>query len=339
MNPLGLTTFGAHVCKIFDLGDSADLEMFELSGGANRLWRFDIPSGRFVVKEFRYTVSDVRWVAAIHEAAEFESEVWHARGVRMAQPIRCASGDFVPTIVGSRGSPMLVRAHRWCGGERIVGPTDASTASAAGSQLSAIQQLGAAFRRRSSGSLRWWSWQPLDVIERLRRGGLINDVAARLGSMSLTNAEHLIAVGEASSGTWSFCHYDHKPANVLLTNGQITVLDWDEATLCHPRLEAVESALRWAGIEQGVIRDELFIAFLDGYRQANADIRPIERSDFAKCLAGIVGWFDYLGRRTLREFDDTDSEAHEALHGVRNALVSLDYVLNELSRWQKLANR
>ena len=325
------------VSALFQLDDHAGFSLTSLSGCANRLWRLDLPVGRFVIKEFRYTVDDAQWVATIRRGAEFEWAAWTAGTVPMAEPVRSSSGELVVPLTGSRGQPTLMRVHRWCDGTPVTWPLDAATVEYAGRQLTHIQRQGAQFSRPAARSLRWWRWQPLDVLEGLRRRALVDDATARSAADLLACTERLVADGERAAGAWAFCHSDHKPDNALRSGDELIVLDWDEAAPCQPRLEAVESALRWAGIERGGASDELFVAFIAGYRAAGGDLPGLAPSDFAKCACELLGWFDYQGRRALREFDDNDVEAASAAETARDALTSLAYVLDRIGVWCALA--
>jgi Ser/Thr protein kinase RdoA (MazF antagonist) len=324
------------MCELFALGDPNGLTVAALPGCANRLWRLDLAAGRFVVKEFRYTVTDARWVATIRRGAEFELSTWAAGVVPMAQPIQARDGQLLPLVTSSRGGPTLVRTHRWCDGERLDWPTDEATAAEAGRQLALIQRCGAQFQRQKGGALRWWRWRPLDVLERLGRASLLEYDRIHSAALLLDRTERLVEAGEHTDGAWMFSHFDHKPDNVVRFGKELRVLDWDEAAPCHPRLEAVESALRWAGIERGRPSDELFVAFINGYRDGGGHLSRLQPSDFAKCAAGLLGWFDYQGRRALREFDDDDAEAMAAAETARSTLASLDDMFDRIGEWCSL---
>jgi len=325
--------FVARICLLFDLGDPQQAVIGSVPGNANRLWKLKTDQGAFVVKEFRYTTKDKRWVNAITRAAEFEFEVWQTRRVPMARPIRGKDGALVHLIIGSRGSPAVVRLHRWLDGMPVTRPVPVPMAAAAGSLLSDIHNLGSRFANSARGTLRWWRWNPEGTLSRLQQVGLLDARSAQVGRAALLDAEVLIAAGEATPGRWIFSHYDHKPENALSIAEALAVLDWDESALCHPRLEAVESALRWAGIGDGKINPDAFVAFVDSYQRCGGKLGDLSPSDFAKCVASIVGWFEYLGRRALREFDDNDDEAAAAAQEAVAAIASLGPTITEVYTW------
>lgn len=325
--------FIARICLLFNLGEPEKAVMAAMPGNANRLWQLHTDRGTFVVKEFRYTVEDKRWVTAIRRAAEFEIKVWKTRRVPMAQPIRGKDGSLIYIIIGSRGSPAAVRLHRWLDGRSVSTPVPIQTAAKAGSLLSDIHTIGSGFATSDRGTLRWWRWNPEGILLRLLKVGLLDVKTAEVGRTALSDAERLITAGENTPGRWIFSHYDHKPENTLSIANEFAVLDWDEAALCHPRLEAIESALRWAGITEGKAHACAFAAFIKSYQDHGEQLGNLKPSDFAKWVASIVGWFEYLGRRALREFDDNNAEAIAAAQGAATVIASLGPTLTEVPTW------
>lgn len=325
--------FISRICLLFNLGDPRSAVMNPLSGNANRLWRLATNEGTFVVKEFRYTIEDIRWVAAICKAAEFEFEVWRTGIVPMPQPLRGKDGAIVSVIIGSRGQQVAVRLHPWLDGVPILKPVSVQTAVSAGALLSDIHGIGQSFANSNQQTLRWWRWDPEGSLLRLQKLGLFDAKTTKAARAALLEAERLITDGEATPGIWVFSHYDHKPENTLFTGEVLTVLDWDESALCHPRLEAVESALRWAGIAEGKPHADTFAAFIEGYRSRGVQLGKLNPSDFAKLVASTVGWFEYLVRRALREFDDNETEAMAAAQSAVAVIESLGPMLTEVHRW------
>lgn len=320
-------------CFDFELGCPDGLTITNLPGCANRLWRVDLSLGSFVLKEFRYTPKDLQWLASVRRAAEFEYEMWLSNVIPMAEPIRNRNGELLAVVRGSRGTPSLIRVHRWFAGARISWPLDVATGALAGRQVAAIQQKGAALRGNVRGSLLWWRWQPFDILERLRHRRLIDADLARRGRKLIESTYRLVEEGQRTDGPWSMSHLDHKPSNVLSTDGGLCVLDWDESAPCHPRLEGVESALLWAGIDRGLLSEDLFMAYLAAYSAARGDAAGLSRPDFAKYAAGLIGWFDYQGRRALREFDDDDDEATAAVGASEAALAAIELLFDRVDAW------
>jgi len=328
--------FGLRVCAAFGLPDG-DARLRPLAASSTRLWELRTGRGRFAVKEFAYQHQVPGRAAKLAAAAAFEYSVWRAGGVVMPEPVPAADGGLITRLAGSRGVVVAVRVHRWLDGRAVLVPPDEQTASAAGQALAAIQRLGAAHSCAEDGSLTWWSEDLDEVLRRMVRAGLLRAARARSAAASLDRARSVLAAGERLPGRWIYTHNDHKPENSLLAGGQIAVLDWDECGHCHPRLEAVESALRWAGGHDGEPEPAAFRAFLRGYQRAPGEFADLGPADFAKWVAALASWFGFTGGRALGEFDDTQAERATATGMALSTLDALDRTLDSLERWARLA--
>ena len=110
------------------------------------------------------------------------------------------------------------------------------------------------------------------------------------------------------------------------------VLDWDECGHCHPRLEAVEAAIRWAG-HADPDRDA-FEAFLAGYSHTGGDLTGLSECDFGKWIAALLGWFSLQARRALGDWpSDTEAERQAAASMAHDALAALRLSLAALPTW------
>ncbi len=317
----GELDFARRVCHGFGLpGD--DPRLAPMPGSANRLWSLSTSGQRFVVKEFPYDGQpeqpDRRRRRA--ETAEFEHGLWAAGQLAMPEPVRDLDGQLIPAMLGSRGSRLALRVHGYLAGAAIMIPPSPATAEAAGAALAAIQQRGRAKRTTPSGSLREWAADPEAVLGRLAAAGTLSQDQAGTARAALREAATVIAAGEELPGPWVFTHCDHKPENSLLAGGRLAVLDWDEAGPCHPRLEAVESALRWAGVLVGQPRPGVFRAFLRAYARQAGPVAPLSRTDFAKWVAALPGWF----ADTAAEMSAAGLMAAAAIAALRDTLASLD---------------
>jgi Phosphotransferase enzyme family len=243
--------FGRQVCAEFGLGVGS-VRLTPLTASSTRLWALEAAGGadaasgsRFVVKEFPY--HDGERPAEVAAAAEFEYSLWRAGDILMPEPMRARDGQLVTWLTGSRGARVPVRAHRWLDGAPVPEPSSVLVAAAAGRALALIHRAGAARPARPGGSVRWWPQEHHELIGPMADRGLLTPGEAAAARDSLNRAEAILSAGDQLAGDWIYTHCDHKPANSLLVGARIAVLDWDECGYCHPRLEVVESALRWAG--------------------------------------------------------------------------------------------
>lgn len=313
------------VVAAFGLGSTAGITVEPMVGSANRLWRFSTRREQFVVKEFAHDGGDD--LQRRRRAASFERSVFESALVRMPEPVVTADGEIVVRVRGSRGEPLAVRVHRWLDGTSARRAT-LQAIEAAGAVLQVIQTAGAAWSAVPTGSIRWWDAEPpLEVVDRVRSSELAwATVEAR---PVVRDALEIVGMAEQIEGSWVYSHCDHKPENAFVVHGQPAVLDWDECGHCHPRLEAVEAALRWAAVPDP--RRELFERFLAGYVRDGANLDQLSERDFGKWLAALLRWFSFQARRALGDWDsDTPDErtaaaamAIDAVDGLRSALSAL----------------
>jgi hypothetical protein len=328
--------FAARVCAAFGLA-TGETTLRPLAANSTRLWELQVDRARFAVKEFAYQHQAAGRAAKLAVAAAFEYSVWRTGTVVMPEPVPAADGGLITVLEGSRGVDVAVRVHRWLDGRAVPVPPDERTAVQAGQALAAIQRSGAAHSSAEVGSLTWWSEDLDEVLRRMVRAGLLSAPRARRAAASLDEARSVLAAGERLPGPWIYTHNDHKPENSLLAAGQIAVLDWDECGHCHPRLEAVESALRWAGVSDGEPETAAFRAFVRGYQQASGELTHLVPADFAKWVAALAGWLGFTGSRALGEFDDTEAERATAAGLAVSTLDALDRTLGSLERWAAFA--
>ena len=328
LNP-SLTGFVHSVAAAFDLAGVVGI--LELSGSANRLWQFTTRKGVFVVKELPY--NNRNHDAELCQAAAFEATVIGAGLVPGPPPVPNQSGGYLSVLTGSRGEECPVRLHPWFRGAppRVDDP---AILRQAGHTLRTIQLAGASWSVQPKGSLQLWTTDPASVLEHFFASGHFEDASHLALRSTVAAALELVRAGESIPGDWVYTHRDHKPENCLVQDGMVAVLDWDECAYCHPRLKAVESALRWAGIDNP--NPEHFVAFLAGYNGPDATLDTLREEDFAKWVAELLSWFCFQARRAFGEWPAvTVAERSVAADIARDALVTLQSSLTMLAQWTR----
>jgi Ser/Thr protein kinase RdoA (MazF antagonist) len=266
------SAFVEDVAVAFRLGTPGDITVEPMVGSANRLWRFSVRSQRFVVKELSHDAPGD--LPRRRRAAAFERAVFESGLVPMPEAVLTADGDMIVRLRGSRGEVQAVRVHRWMDGAP-TGLPSLDLAEAAGASLHTIQAQGEAWSVEPTGSIRRWDVEPLEVVDRLRPSS--NAPLAREAAAIVSDALDVVAMVEQMEGPWIYSHCDHKPENALIVGGQPVVLDWDECGHCHPRLEAVEAALRWAGAPKP--RRDAFVRFVAGYVDHGGALNQLSERD------------------------------------------------------------
>lgn len=325
-----LVQFISSVTPIFNLGEV--ISVSEMAGSANRLWRFTTPIGTFVVKELPYNEQEQTFT--LQQAAAFEAKLLGEQRVLGPNPVPNRSGEYVSSLTGSRGEECLVRVHHWFTGAP-PDIDDQATLGQAGRTLRTIQTAGAAWSRRANGSLQAWHTEPNESLERFLASGYCDGVSGATFRSVITDALALVRTGELMPGDWIYTHRDHKPENCLIQAGVVAVLDWDECNYCHPRLEAVEAALRWAGGAEP--HPARFNAFMIGYNGSGPTIEKLHEQDFAKWIAELLSWFCFQAGRALGEWPETtEPERTVAATLAQDALATLQSSLDALPHWTRL---
>jgi Ser/Thr protein kinase RdoA (MazF antagonist) len=319
--------FVHNVATAFDLAET--ISVAEMAGSANRLWRFTTTKGIFVVKELPYNNSEEGF--ALRQAANFEAMLIGQQRVAGPAPVPNRRGEYVVLLTDSRGQESPVRLHPWFRG---VPPQvdDPAILLQAGRTLRAIQLAGAAWSVQPKGSLQLWTDDPSSVLDHFWASGHLDGTTRGVLHSTVTEALALVRAGESMPGAWVYTHRDHKPENCLSQDGVLAVLDWDECNYCHPRLEAIEAALRWAGSDDP--SPEHFSTFMTGYNESGVPLDMLEAQDFAKWLADLLSWFCFQARRTAGEWPEvTEAERGCAAQLARAALTTLQSSLAALPRW------
>lgn len=102
-----------------------------------------------------------------------------------------------------------------------------------------------------------------------------------------------------SNNTFTICHRDMDPKNVMWKNNKPIVIDWESATLANPHRELLEDALCWSGFLSNNFDEEKFLAVFKAY-QEERNIKDIDWYDvICGNLVGRFGWLKYNLERSL----------------------------------------
>lgn len=102
-----------------------------------------------------------------------------------------------------------------------------------------------------------------------------------------------------SNNTFTICHRDMDPKNVMWKNNKPIVIDWESATLANPYRELLEDALCWSGFLSNKFDEEKFLAVFKEY-QEERNIKDIDWYDvICGNLVGRFGWLKYNLERSL----------------------------------------
>ncbi len=318
------TMFAESVCRSFGLGQPTDGS--QIGSGANVVWRLVTSTGDYVVKEL-----PAQGLRALTEAAAFEYAVWMAHILPMPEPRPDRDGALVSVLPGSRGRTTAVRVHRHVTGQPVG--KDQMFATKAGHAVAAIQNFGA-IRVHNRHTKQLWSGTDRGLLDRFRQ---------RWPDLDISRAEHVLGEAERIIQTGGpqalvFSHADHKPENCLADGNVLLTLDWDEAGVCQPRPEAVESALRWSWTACGEPDPLVFASFVDGYRAAGRPFQAVREADWAKWTAGLASWFGFKARCSLGEWPEVAADPWAEALSALQALEGLDTTLRRIPEWTATVN-
>jgi Ser/Thr protein kinase RdoA (MazF antagonist) len=267
--------------------------------------------------------------AAVLDAARFERDAFEAGIVPMAEPCPDRDGELLRPMTGSRGRAVLVRVHRYLAGREPDRPVGRETVREAGRSLARIHDFGEGWAA-AGGALPakpLWTRPDRELFDAFvdRWPDLVpSPDPAR---QSLERAEQLVRKSVAGSFAAQPSHCDHKPDNSLLDGDRLIILDWDEAGSCDPRIEALETALRWSWTGSDGPDPNRVASFAQAYRVIGRPFPAVLEADWAKWVAGIASWYEFNAQRargdwpTVAASEEQDARsAAEALHGLRDTM-------------------
>lgn len=127
----------------------------------------------------------------------------------------------------------------------------------------------------------------------------------------------------------TICHRDMDPKNVMWSQDNPIIIDWESATLANPYQELLETALSWSGFLTNNFSEEKFkVVFLE-YQK----LRSIKNIDWYDVICGnLVGRFEWLKYNLERSLGIITSDEEEKSLGEQEVLKTIQ----EISRYLEL---
>ncbi len=304
-----------------------------IDGGANLTWRLTAGTAAYLIKEL-----PVESGPALLDAARFERAAFEAGIVPMAEPCPDGTGRLLRTLTGSRGHAVIVRVHRYVPGHPPERPVDPATVQQAGRSLARIHEFGEAWAAGESlPAKQLWTRPDPQLFQGFidRWPELVPDPDPLW--QSLSEAGRLVRQQTTGSHVLRPSHADHKPDNSLVDGDRLIILDWDEAGSCDPRIEALETALRWSWLKDAP--DPMRVAtFGHGYRAAGRSFPTVREVDWIKWVAGIASWYEFNAQRTRGDWPTVATAREQDARSTAEALLGLRHPIDRIPDWTRAIN-
>lgn len=126
-----------------------------------------------------------------------------------------------------------------------------------------------------------------------------------------------------SNNTFTICHRDMDPKNVMWKNNKPIVIDWESATLANPHRELLEDALCWSGFLSNNFEEEKFLAVFKSYQEE----RNIKDIDWYDVICGnLVGRFGWLKYNLERSLGIKSNDQEEMILAEKEVLKTIDEI-------------
>lgn len=131
------------------------------------------------------------------------------------------------------------------------------------------------------------------------------------------------------NNTFTICHRDMDPKNVMWNKNNPIIIDWESASLANPYRELLETALSWSGFLSNNFDKEKFKSIFLEYQNT----RSIQEVDWSNVISGnLVGRFGWLKYNLERSLEIITKDKEEVMIAEKEVSKTID----EINRYLEL---
>jgi len=258
-------------------------------GAMGQIWRLDVGSARYALKEI-FPNDDPMSAALVAAEVEF-ARLAAAGGVRLPASHPDRHGRYLVPAPAGAG---WLRLYDWVD-LHAIDLSDASAPHRLGVLLAQLHRCAPRSDREPGGEAPdgWYDtppplevWAPLAATAHTHGAGWASRFAELLGGVPALTA----LVTKADPGAMLLCHRDLHPENVLAdTAGDMVVVDWDNLGPAEPGRELARAMFDWF-YDGGAADLDAMRRTYEAYTQAGGPGRVTTAADFSMLIASRLNF-------------------------------------------------
>lgn len=320
------------LCNILKLGEIVGIPKAITGGLLHRMYAIETTQGKYAIKALNPQIM-LRPVAMQHFISS-EGIVSIAANNIPALPAKRFNGTFMEEV-----DKQFYLVFDWVEGKSLkpkeinIVHCEKIGAILADIHMTDFSKLGLINDCSDNGQLIDWNYY-------LQKGEENNVVWVNLLLETIDKLYHWNAQANKSAKQLAadmvISHRDLDSKNVMWSEDQPLIIDWESAGYANPMQELTETAIYWSENETGNIDKERFLAFIGGYKKRYGTLQANWTMVLENGFLGKLGWLEYSLKRSLW-IECTDEEEQQMgtgqVAGTINAIRRYAEIITELEKW------